>query len=404
MPHFTFRAKKISGEEKSGTREAANKTDLAASLRQEGYILVSYKEKTKGMALPLLALVGFGGVSLVEKMIFARNLAEMVGAGVTLTRGIEVLSRQTSNRQFKKILLQLAESIRKGKSFSASMEEHPRTFEPIFRSMVKAGEASGKLEESLKLIAYQLERDHDLRRKIRSAFMYPLIIVIVMMLIGILMMVYVVPTLITTFAELEIELPLSTRMIIAASHFLTNQGILAALLGIGTLLLGGFFFRSRIGKLFLDTFFLKMPLIGDLTKKVNSARTARTLGSLIDAGVPILEALAITEEVVQNSYFKKVIHASQDEIQKGNPISSVFIKNEHLYPLLVGEMVEVGEETGKLSSMLFRVADFYEGEITAETKDLSIIIEPVLMVVIGFVVGFFALSMITPLYSSLQGL
>lgn len=404
MPTFTFRAKKMSGEEISGTKEAANKSELARILKEQDYILVSYKEKIGRAGFSFLSFIGFGDVSIVEKMIFARNLSEMVGAGVSLNRGIEVMSRQTQSRRFKELLLGISGEVRKGKTLSDAMGAYPRVFSSMFRAMIKAGETSGKLEETLKLIARQLERDYELRRKVRSAFLYPGVIILVMILIGILMMIYVVPTLISTFEELEIAIPLSTRIVIAVSNFLVHQSMFAALAAfLGVFLLSGFF-RSKAGARLLDIFFLRMPLISGITKKINSARTARTLGSLIDGGVNILEALQITRAVIQNSFFQKVIRDAEDEIQKGNPISSVFIKNAQLYPMLVGEMMQVGEETGKMSEMLSRLADFYEGEVAAETKDLSIIIEPMLMIVIGFIVGFFALSMITPLYSSLQGI
>jgi len=393
----------MSGEEISGTREASSRTELASSLREEGYLLVSYKEKVKASKFSFM-IGGFRGVSVVDKMVFARNLAEMIGAGVSLTRGLEVLGRQSTNQKFKKILARMEEDIQKGKPLSGAMEAYPSVFSSLFRSMVRAGEASGKLEEALKLIGHQLERDYDLRRKVRGAFMYPLIIIMVMVLIGILMMIYVIPTLVSTFEELAIELPASTKLVINASNFLAGNGLLVLGGAVVLFFLSGMFFRSAPGGLLLDTFFLRMPLISGLTQKINSARTARTLGSLIDSGVNIIEALKITEDVVQNSYFKKVIVQSEDEIQKGNPISDAFIRNEKLYPILMGEMIQVGEETGKLSGMLFRVAEFYEGEVAAETKDLSVIIEPILMVIIGAIVGFFAFAMITPLYSSLGSL
>lgn len=393
----------MSGEEISGARDVASRAELASLLRAEGYILISYKEKVK--VSPFSFMVGgIRGVSVVDKMVFARNLAEMIGAGVSLTRGIEVLGRQTANKKFKKVLSRMGDDIQKGKPFSDAMEAYPSVFSSLFRSMVRAGEVSGKLQESLTLIANQLERDYDLRRKVRGAFMYPLIIVAVMILIGIVMMIYVIPTLISTFEELAIDLPASTKLVIGISNFLVGHGILAATGAIVFFALLGVFFRSSTGRRALDIFFLNMPLLSGLTQKINSARMARTLGSLINSGVNIIEALQITGHVIQNSYFKHVITEAQEEIQKGNPISAAFIRNERLYPVLVGEMMQVGEETGKLSGMLFRVAEFYEGEVAAETKDLSVVVEPILMVVIGAVVGFFAFAMITPLYSSLGSL
>lgn len=337
-------------------------------------------------------------------MIFARNLSEMIGAGVSITRGFDVLIRQTSNARFKKILMNMEEEIRKGKSLSQVMDDYPGVFSTVFRAMARAGETSGQLEESLRIVSVQLERDHDLRRKVRSAFMYPSIIICVMVIIGILMMIYVVPTLISTFKELEIDLPISTKLVIGMSNFLSTQGALALGLAVGGGVLLYLFLKSVAGRVFVDWVFLHAPVLSGITKKINSARMARTFGSLVGAGVNVLQALEVTEDVIGNHYFKEVIRKAREEIQKGNSISSAFLENEHLYPVLVGEMMEVGEETGKLSGMLTRLADFYEGEVAAETKDLSVIIEPVLMVIIGAIVGFFAIAMITPLYSSLGGI
>lgn len=405
MPTFSYRAKKISGEEITGLIEAPSRFRLAEQLRKDGYILVSYKEKKDHTTRVSMFAQGlFGNVSIVDKMIFARNLSEMIGAGVSLTRGLNVLSRQTQNGRFRKILTSMEEGIRKGNALSQVMADYPGVFTPIFRAMVRAGEVSGQLEESLKLISQQLERDYDLRRKVRSALMYPSIILAAMIVIGILMMLYVVPTLISTFQELKIELPLTTKVIIGISNFLLTQGLVALIVAAGILIALYLFLQSGIGKVFVGTALLKLPVFSGLTKKINAARTARTFGSLVGAGVSVLEALEITEGVIQNHHFKNVLTKAKVEIQKGNPISSAFIENENIYPVLMGEMMQVGEETGKLSGMLFRLADFYEGEVAAETKDLSTIIEPVLMVVIGAAVGFFAISMITPLYSSLGNL
>ena len=234
--------------------------------------------------------------------------------------------------------------------------------------------------------------------------MYPSIIVIAMILIGILMLIYVVPTLVSTFQELGVELPTSTKIIIAISNFLTSYTI--AFFAIVLVAVAGafFFFRSLNGKKLVGNVLLRLPIFSELTKKINSARTARTMASLVSAGVDVLESLNITREVIQNENFKKVLEEARNSIQKGEPISESFKRASNLYPILVGEMMAVGEETGKFSEMLMRVAVFYEDEVTETTKDMSTIIEPILMVIIGAVVGFFALSMIKPMYSMVNAI
>jgi type IV pilus assembly protein PilC len=225
-----------------------------------------------------------------------------------------------------------------------------------------------------------------------------------MVLIGVIMLIYVVPTLVSTFQELGVELPLSTRIIIGISDFLSKNTIsfFVILLVLATGIV--WFFRSPQGKRIFAAVFLRLPIFSDLVKKINSARTTRTLSSLISAGVDVLEALTITKDVIQNEKFKNVLGKAKEDIQKGEPISESFKRASGLYPVLVGEMMAVGEETGKISEMLLRIAVFYEDEVAETTKDMSTIIEPVLMVLIGGAVGFFAISMIKPMYSMVNAM
>ena len=403
MSVFYFKAKNLAGQEIEGYREAIDRFDLASLLKREGYFLLSKKEE--GNRAPILKIASlFGRVSAQEKMIFARNLSVMVSAGVSLIKGLDVLSRQTENKNWRRVLESAGQAIKKGHPLSRAMEDHPRVFSPLFRSMVKAGETSGRLEEALRLVAQQLERDYDLKRKVRGAFIYPAIIFLTMIVIGILMMIYVVPTLVSTFEELDVELPLTTMIIVGISRFLIDSWFTSLIILAAFALVIFVFIRSETGKNIFSALLLKIPVISGITKKVNSARVSRTLSSLISSGVEIVEALRVTEEVVQSSKFKKVLVVAQNEVQKGRPISRVFIENSDSFPLLVGEMMAVGEETGKFSEMLSRVASFYEEDVADSTKSLSTIIEPVLMIVIGIIVGFFAISMIQPLYSLSSGI
>jgi len=229
--------------------------------------------------------------------------------------------------------------------------------------------------------------------------MYPTIIISLMIVIGVLMMVYMVPTLTETFVGLGIKLPLSTRVIIAISNFLKSYFALVMVGALISALLIFFGFRTARGKRLADTIILHTPVISEIVKQINSARTARTLSSLLSSGVDIVVAMGVTRDVLQNSYYKAVLEKTQNTIQKGEQISVVFSENSKLYPLFVAEMVSVGEETGKIGEMLLSVATFYEDEVDQKTKDLSSIIEPVLMILIGVAVGVFALSMLGPTYS-----
>lgn len=402
--HFSYFAKKVSGQEIRGVMEAKDKFDLARILRKQGYMLISSKDedakKKKTFRLPAI----LGRVSVSEKMFFSKNLSVMVSAGVSVARALEILSRQTKNKKFKTILNSIADSIKRGNSLSESMKDYPRVFSSLFVAMVRVGEETGKLSESLNLIGEQLERDHALRKRVRGAMMYPSIIIMAMIIIGILMLIYVVPTLVSTFEELGVELPISTKVVISISGFITSHPILFFAIIIAILSLIGWFFGSKKGKRIIANTLLRLPVFSGLVKKINSARTSRTLASLISSGVDVLQSLSITRDVLQNYKYKEILESAKKDIEKGEPISKSFKASGGLYPVLMGEMISVGEETGKISEMLLRLAVFYEEEVTETTKNLSTIIEPLLMIVIGVIVGFFAISMIKPMYSMVGGL
>jgi type IV pilus assembly protein PilC len=402
---FTYKAKKTTGEIYEGKVEVENKFELYDQVRSERATLVSYEEKKVGLSDKFEKVNNFlSRIKLTDKIIFARNLGAMIEAGLSLSRALSVMERQTKNKKFKMVLASLIDKINQGQTFASALEAHKDVFPPIFISMVKAGEESGGLSDSLKVVSSQLEKSYDLQRKIRGAMTYPTIIIGVMVLIGILMLMYVVPTLTATFKELGVELPLSTRIVIGVSDFLSSHIILSFAVLIASV--GGFvwFLRTKVGKRALEWTILRIPVIKEMVKEANSARTARTLSSLLSAGVEVVHAISITKEVVQNSYYKSVLEEAEGAIQKGRPISEIFGEHEDIYPVLVGEMISVGEETGKLSDLLSQLASFYENEVEQKTKNLSTIIEPFLMVVIGAVVGFFAVSMITPMYSLVSGL
>ncbi len=396
---FKFKAVRQSGEKYEGEKEADNKIGLYEQIRKEGGTIVHVEEvkgdKKSGLQLPSF----LRGVSMTDKIQFAKNLGTMIEAGLPVVRALSVMERQTRSTSFKKVLSDLNASIVKGESLSSAMEKYPKTFSTLFVSMVRSGEESGSLTNSLKSVGNQLEKAHLLTKKIRGAMIYPTIILIVMVGIAFLMLIFVVPTLSSVFKELNVQLPLMTRIVIFTSDFLKNN-VIISLLGVIALVTGVVYWKKTTrGKRFFDALVLRLPIIAPITKETNSARTARTLTSLLSAGVDIIVAIKITGEVVQNVYYKEVIKKAEIAVEKGKPISEVFMAEERLYPAFVGEMTNIGEETGRLAQMCENVAIFYENEVEQKTKDLSTVIEPVLMVFIGIAVGFFAVSMLTPIYS-----
>ncbi|PIT91161.1 hypothetical protein COU17_01820 [Candidatus Kaiserbacteria bacterium CG10_big_fil_rev_8_21_14_0_10_49_17] len=405
MATFHYKAEREDGELFEGSLEAQDRFAVYSQVRREGGTIISLEEESDTKRLSFSRLQGMiGTVSEKEKIVMTRNLAAMVDAGLSLSRALSVLVRQGKNPVFKKVLLSIEGDIKKGTALNESLGKHPKTFSQLFISMVRAGEESGQLGEALRVVGTQMERSYNLKRKVRGALIYPSIIVVAMVIIGILMLMFVVPTLTQTFEELGAELPVSTQLIISVSSFLTEHTTTALfLMGLIILsLIGGL--RTKRGKRAFDYFVLHIPIISTIAKETNAARTTRTLSSLLSAGVEVVQSLKITGEVLQNSYYKEVLAAAQEEVQTGSAISAVFARNEHLYPVLVGEMIAVGEETGKLGKLLTDIATFYEGEVEQKTKDMSTVIEPFLMIFIGAVVGFFALSMISPIYTLSEGI
>lgn len=398
MIKYTYTGKTKEGEIVHGIKEASDKTGVYRELQKEGVTIISVEEKKQGLLGGSISMI-LKRVSMHEKIVFSRNLAVMLNAGLPLSRAITILSRQTKNAYLKKIYESLEEELRKGKSFHEALATFPKVFSSLFISMVAAGEESGKLSESLEVVGGQMEKSYLLAKKVKGAMVYPGIIIFAMSVIAIFMLTFVVPTLTGTFKELNVDLPATTRFIIFVSDTLKNHLMLVIL---GVIALGvGVFFAGKTGQgsRFLYAISLKIPVIGGLIKEVYAARTARTLSSLLTSGVSVLDSIRITSDVLQNPFYKEVLSEATKKVQVGEPMSGVFTNAEKYYPIYVGEMMAVGEETGEIGNMLQKVAGFFESEVEQKTKDMSTIIEPFLMLIVGAAVGFFALSMIAPMYS-----
>ena len=408
MPTYLYTAKTKKGESKAGTLEAINKHELAAILRRQGLVLISaettvQKEKTGRFDLRDF-LRKIGRISLVEKMVFSRHLSIMIKAGLSLNQALRALAEQTKNTKFKKIISRVEENVRRGQSLSDCLAKYPKVFNELYVNMVRVGETSGNLDKVLKILAEQMRKDHELISRVKGAMMYPAVIIIAMIGIGILMMIMVVPKLTEVFTEFEMELPLSTQIIIGLSNFLKNHSLLGLVILIGLIILLRLSLRNKKVKRVLDKIYLHLPILGSLVQKVNAARFARTLSSLVDSGLAIVNALKIVAGTLGNIHFKEALINSATQVQKGKELSRALSNYRNLYPPMVIQMIQVGEQTGSLSDILKNLAGFYEEEIDNTTKNLSSIVEPIIMIIIGAAVGFFAVSMIQPMYSMMGGL
>jgi len=400
MSHFIFKAKKASGEIYKGERDANDRYELYKLLRDKGDEVVEFKEKGSNRRFnPNMSMSLFDRVKTIDKINFARNLGAMLEAGLALSRALSVLEKQTKNIVFRKVIINLVEEIDKGITFADALGKHEKIFSKLFIAMVHAGEQSGTLAESLKIVALQMDSAYALDKRIRGALMYPAVIVTAMIIIAILMFIYVIPTLLKTFTDLHVKLPASTQLVLTISNLVRDHGLLVLTVAVAVVGFLMWWSKQDSGKKVIHSAILKIPVIGQLVQEVNTARTARTMSSLLGSGVDVVESVNITREVVQNVYFQDALKKASDAIKNGDLMSKTFSNYTKYYPVFFIEMMGVGEETGKTGEMLLGVAKYFEDDVNQKTKDMSTIIEPILILVIGGAVGFFAISMIQPMYS-----
>lgn len=405
MPKFFYTAKDITtGKTSGGEMEAKDERALAQDLRAQGILLTSHKELVSEQTISVKFLDRFTSVPLKEKMVFTRNLAVMVSSGLTVSRAIHNLSVQTQNKAFKKILLSVYDEVQAGRTLADGMAKYPRVFNELFVNMIAVGEISGNLEEILDILALQLEKEHDLTSKVRGALIYPSVIVVAMIGIAVLMLTYILPQIIGVFKDMDVKLPATTLFIMAMSDFLRNNAILSTGMFVGAIVGIKLFAGTGPGKRFFALTFLYLPIIGGIIIKVNCARFARIYSSLLKSGIPVVHGLTIVSKTLGNVYYKDALAEAIAEVQKGVELSKIIGKYPHIFPILVTQILEVGEETGKTEVVLQRLAEFYEEEVSQITKNMSSIIEPILMLLIGGGVGFFAVAMLQPMYSVLENI
>jgi type IV pilus assembly protein PilC len=403
---FIYVAKNRQGETVTGIAEAVSEDDLAENLKAQSLLLISSEHEKEGIGSfdvnKLFAF--FRGISRLEKITFTRNLSVMINAGIPLTRSLQTLANQAGSPAFKDVILNIASNIAKGKSFGDSLKEYPDVFPNIFVSMVVVGETTGNLDEVLEILTEQMVKDNETRSKVIGAMIYPAVIITAMLGIGIFMMVYVVPMLTGIFTEMNVELPFMTKVVIGISNFLQNSWYY----GLGGLVLLIYLLKTSMSlpamRKTVDFIILKLPIVGNMVIKINSARISRNMSSLLKSGMSLTRSLEILSSTASNYFFSESLLRAKDGVEKGLTLSETLQRYKNLYPPMVLEMMAIGEETGALTDLLVKVAVFYEKEVDQITKNMASIIEPVLMVLMGGAVGFFAVSMIQPMYQISSGI
>src|SRR5918994_2374994 len=396
MALYTYKAMDKQGEVIQDKLEGSGELAVAHEPRQQGLLVIDVKEQSVGQKD---ILEPFKRIKLGDLVVFSRQLATMINAGLPIVRALYVLSEQTENPKLKEVVVAVRKDVEGGFSLSEALEKHPKVFSRLYVEMVKAGEIGGMLDNVLLRIADQLEMDQDLRRKIRSALTYPLVVLVLAILAASFMLIFIVPVFAQMFQDLGGTLPLPTRICMAISDILTS--ILGVLVYAGMALAVVMFLRwkkSESGRKVWGRAVLRIPAkIGDVVKKATLARFARTLATLSAAGVPILQSIEIPATSSGNWVVENALLKSRDAIREGIPIYKP-LEEEWVFPPIVTRMIAVGEETGDIDGMLTKIAEFYESEVDAAVKALTSIIEPLMIVVVGGIVGFIVISMYLPMF------
>ena len=395
MAQFRYEARDMRGRVKKGTIVAPSRRDVIMKLREQRLKVIDVREVPQTL---LTKEITFGNpVKLQHFVIYLRQFATLLKAGVTIVDATRILAEQTESKALKKALVHIEERLRSGQPLSTAMTDHPNIFPPLVINMIRAGEASGSIDETLERLADHFEKVHRTRQKIVSALAYPIVVGIIAVIVVIFLLVGVVPTFVSMFADFGADLPSITKFVLRASEVMQTYwwGVLLLLLSTyGVLML---LRRQKKTKYYLDVIVLRMPIFGGMMQKAVLARMTRTLSSLFSSAVPILQALTIVEAVVENEVVARVIRTSRDALERGESLTEP-MKRHWAFPPLVTQMIAIGEQTGSLDAMLAKVADFYEAEVEAATDRLKSLIEPLMIVLLAGVVGTIVTSILVPMF------
>jgi type IV pilus assembly protein PilC len=412
MQVFTYKAKKAGGGMATGSVSAQNESDAVGELRRQGLTIISLSAKKTaskdGPGFFSLSLGSGGGkgrtrIKDQEMVVFTRQLSTMISAGIPLVESIEILAEQTTNLGFRAILEQVSTDVRAGKDLSQALSQHPKVFPDIYVNMIKAGEASGQLDTVLNRLAEYQEAAAALKGEIKSALSYPVISLVLVLGITIFLLVVIIPKFEEMFYSMNVELPQITKLLLATSLFLKSN-VLLWTSGLAALITGlTYYFKTSKGRVVLDWLLLKMPIFGPLFSKVAISRFARTFSTLIQSGVPILGALEIVSETCGNKIISRAIVKASESVRQGDTLGEP-LGESGVFPPMVTRMVSVGEKTGALESLLEKIAEFYDQQVKATVEGLTALIEPLMIAVMGFLVGGMVMAIFLPIFKMVGSL
>jgi type IV pilus assembly protein PilC len=400
MSIYSFEGRKEkTGELVRGLREASSHAALGRDLLSEGVLLTRYTQKSQKLQKATLYSAIFNRVPVIERALFARYFGLMLRAGLDVKRSLSALGQQTRNKSMKAALEAIYNDVERGKTLAESMDVFPHIFTPLFVSFIRVGETTGRLQESLTVLAEQLQKEYELTRAVRGALLYPAVIVSALLTVAVAMMYFVVPKLAEVFEGFDVELPLPTRILMGASDVFQLYWYLFF---VGAVMAAGFFWwllRVQSVKAAVMHWLLYIPVIGPIMQKINLARFSRNLSSLLRSGVSFIKALNILSNNTPHPSYAKVFAAAREHVKQGKELSIFLEDFKRLFPPIVVNIIKTGEETGALDQVLDETALFYEGEVDQTMKNLTSIVEPILMVVVGLAVGVLAVSIISPIYN-----
>lgn len=399
MPLFSYKALDTKGKVVEDTIQASNKKDAATILSANNLKVLTLQNLESG-----LGAFWFGGISTSEKANFCRFMAIMLRAGLPLPQALEIIRKESSNKRMQKILADISFQTRKGRNLSSVLSQYKEDFDPVFLTIVTAGEHSGSLEKSFDYLAKQLLASYEFAQKVKGSLMYPAVIITAMIGEGMLMLLFVLPKLSTVFLNLKIELPFATRIILNIGKFVGDNTTLSLGLFLGLIASSIFLLVYKKTRQWILSLVTKLPVIRKMVVEIDVARFARTLSILLRSGVPIIETLEVSAGAVSQPKWKEAAKHFSTQVAKGKALSEVMLEDEDMFPVVLSQAIKTGEETGSLDVVLEDLADFYEKEVDFSLKRITSLIEPVLMLLIGIAVGVMVILIVTPIYSIVGGL
>ena len=394
MPIFKWEGKTLKGSMKKGEMEAPSEAAIRIHLRQQSIIPTKIAAKGKEFKISLR-----GGKKVKQRSIaiFTRQLATMIDAGLPLVQSLDILSSQQDHKVFKNIIREIREDVESGSTFAGALKKHPSTFDELYTNLVVAGEEGGILDNILNRLSNYIEKAEALKKKVKSAMIYPAIIVSVAILVVIILMIFVIPVFETIFKSAGQSLPLPTLIVLTMSKIIKKYIVVIIPAAILLIFLFRKFYKTEAGKTLIDRLLLKVPVFGMLLKKVAVARFARTLGTLVSSGVPILDGLLIVSKTAGNRTIETALMSARASIREGETIAEP-LSRSNIFPPMVTQMISVGESTGALDSMLTKIADFYDDEVDVAVSNLTSLLEPFLMIFLGVVIGGVVIAMYLPIF------